>query len=102
MPDSSISALHFLLRHELFHTDGYNPCIYAYENDMLYSFSIPAYFDKGSRAYINLEYNVGRNIDIWVRYARFFYSNETSSGSGLTEIQGPVKSDFRVQMRVRF
>jgi hypothetical protein len=69
---------------------------------MLYSFSIPAYFDKGSRAYINLEYNLGRNIDIWVRYARFFYTNETSSGSGLTEIQGPVKSDFRVQARVRF
>jgi hypothetical protein len=94
--------LSFSVRYALFRTDGYNPRIYAYENDMLYSFSIPAYFNKGSRAYINLEYNLGRNIDIWVRYARFFYTNETSSGSGLTEIQGPVKSDFRVQARVRF
>ena len=94
--------LSFSVRYALFRTDGYNPRVYAYENDMLYSFSIPAYFDKGSRAYINLEYNLGRNIDIWVRYARFFYTNETSTGSGLTEIQGPVKSDFRVQARLRF
>ncbi len=94
--------LSFSVRYALFSTDGYNPRVYAYENDMLYSFSIPAYFNKGSRGYINLEYNLGRNIDIWVRYARFFYTNQTTSGSGLTETQGPVKSDFRVQMRVRF
>lgn len=94
--------LSFSVRYALFSTDGYNPRVYAYENDMLYSFSIPAYFNKGSRGYINLEYNLGRNIDIWVRYARFFYTNQTTSGSGLTETQGPVKSDFRVQIRLRF
>jgi hypothetical protein len=92
----------FSMRYALFRTDGFNPRIFAYENDMLYSFSIPAYFNKGSRAYINLEYNLGRNIDIWVRYARFFYTDQSETGSGLTESFGPVRSDFRIQMRVKF
>lgn len=94
--------LSFSVRYALFRTDGFNPRIYAYENDMLYSFSIPAYTNKGSRTYLNLEYNLGRNIDIWFRYARFFYTDRQVTGSGLTEAQGPVRSDFRIQMRVKF
>jgi len=90
------------MRYALFSTDGYNPRIYAYENDVLYSFSIPAYSDKGSRFYAILEYSPTRNLDIWLRYARFYYYNRQSTGSGLTEVQGPVRSDFRIQLRVRF
>jgi len=86
----------------LFRTDGFNPRIYAYENDMLYSFSIPAYFNKGSRMYLNVEYSLSRSIDLWFRYAQFFYTDLDQTGSGLTEVQGPLRSDFRVQMRIKF
>ena len=94
--------LSFSLRYALFKTDSYNSRIYAYENDMLYSFSIPAYSGMGSRAYVNMEYSLGKRVDIWFRYARFFYTNSISTGSGLTAVQGPVRSDFRVQLRVKF
>jgi len=92
----------FSARYALFDTDGFNSRIYSYENDVLYSFSIPAYFYKGSRSYINVEYNLGRNVDIWFRYAQFFYSNRDVTGSGLTETQGPLRGDFRVQVRLKW
>ncbi|MCB0819049.1 MAG: helix-hairpin-helix domain-containing protein [Bacteroidetes bacterium] len=92
----------FSFRYALFDTDGYNTRIYAYENDVLYSFSIPAYYYKGSRTYLTLKYNLTRKIDLWFRYAQFFYANRSSTGSGLTEVQGPVRSDFRVQARISF
>jgi len=38
-----------------FHTDGYNSRLYAYENDVLYSFSIPALYGEGIRAYLNFQ-----------------------------------------------
>ncbi|MCC6768799.1 MAG: helix-hairpin-helix domain-containing protein [Bacteroidia bacterium] len=90
------------MRYALFNTDSYNARIYAYENDVLYSFSIPAYSDKGSRFYCILEYSPMRNVDIWLRFAQFYYLNKQSTGSGMSEIQGPARSDFRVQVRVKF
>ena len=91
----------FSFRYALFDTDGFNSRIYAYESDVLYSFSIPAYFYKGSRTYLTLEYNLTRKIDIWFRYAQFYYTNRTETGSGLTETQGPLRSDFRIQVRFK-
>jgi len=94
--------LSFSFRYALFDTDGFNSRIYAYENDVLYSFSIPAYSEKGSRTYLTLQYDITRKIDVWFRYAQFFYSNRSSTGAGLTETQGPIRSDYRFQIRFKF
>lgn len=94
--------LSFSFRYALFDTDGYYSRIYAYESDVLYSFSIPAYYYKGSRTYLTLQYDVTRKIDLWFRIAQFYYSNRETTGSGLTEIQGHHRTDFRVQMRFKF
>jgi hypothetical protein len=94
--------LSFSFRYALFDTDGYYSRIYAYESDVLYSFSIPAYYYKGSRSYLTLQYDVTRKIDLWFRIAQFYYSNRETTGSGLTEIQGHHRTDFRVQMRFKF
>lgn len=92
----------FSFRYALFDTEGFNTRIYAYENDVLYSFSIPAYSEKGSRTYLTVKYNLTRKIDLWFRYAQFFYANRNSTGSGLTEVEGPIRSDFRIQARISF
>jgi hypothetical protein len=92
----------FSFRYALFDTDGFNTRIYAYENDVLYSFSIPAYSEKGSRTYLTVKYNLTRKIDLWFRYAQFFYANRNSTGTGLTEVEGPIRSDFRIQARISF
>lgn len=48
-------------RVQYFETDGYSSRIYAYENDLLYNYSVPAFYNKGVRWYINSEFNIKKN-----------------------------------------
>lgn len=89
-------------RYALFDTDSYNERLYAYESDVLYAFSIPSYYYKGSRFYLMGKYSFGRRLDLWVRYALTQYANKQKIGSGLDEIDGNQKSEIKVQIRLRF
>lgn len=89
------------IRFALFNTT-YNTRIYAYENDILYAFSIPAYFYKGTRFYVNLKYKITKNIDLWLRWSQFYYPYRTEIGSGLNKIEGNAKSQVKIQLRVKF
>lgn len=92
----------FSARYAIFDTDSWESRLYAYENDILYSFSIPAYYDKGSRVYFNVKYIVSKHLDLWFRISQTYYANMTSMSSGLDEIQGKTKTEAKVQLRFRF
>ncbi len=92
----------FSFRYALFDTDSYNSRLYAFENDVLYFFTIPSYSDRGTRSYINVRYQFKKGLDIWLRYARWHYNNRETIGSGLDEINGNIKSEIRVQIRLQF
>lgn len=87
------------LRLQYFDTEGYNSRIYAYENDVPFSYSIPSFFNQGFRYYLNIGYDASNKISIWIRMARTEYKNEKKTGSGLDEIPFNHKTDFRVQIR---
>jgi hypothetical protein len=89
-------------RYALFDTDTYDERLYAYESDVLYAFSIPAYYYKGSRFYLMMKYDVSKNVDLWLRYATTYYNGKNLIGSGLDEIQGSSKSEIKVQIMVKF
>jgi len=89
-------------RYALFRTDGWNARMYAYENDVLYSYSIPPYYGTGARAYLILKFDIRRNIDFWIRFAQWTYTDRTTISSGNSEIQGPRKSDLTLQLRMKF
>lgn len=89
-------------RYAFFDTDSYDSRIYAYENDILYAFSIPAYYYNGSRTYLTLKYTLSDNIDMWLRWGQFYYSNVNVISSGLSEIQGNTKSEVKAQIRIKF
>jgi hypothetical protein len=91
-----------IIRMQYFETDGYDSRIYAYENDVLYSYSIPSFFDKGFRYYINLNYDLGKKLSFWIRWAQTIYRNKTVIGSGLDEISGSHKTEFKIQLRWLF
>ena len=86
----------------LFDADDYNTRMYAYENDVLYSYSIPACYNKGFRTYINLNYHIGRHFELWFRYSRTTYINQTTIGSGLDQINGNKKTDLKFQLNYKF
>ena len=85
------------LRLQYFETDGYDSRLYAYENDVLYSYSIPAFYDKGFRYYITANYNLTKKISLWIRLAQTIYRDKTSIGSGLDEIAGNRRTEIKVQ-----
>lgn len=89
------------MRYAIFDTDDYDSRIYAYESDILYAFSIPAYYSKGSRFYFNLKYSIGNFVDIWIKYTQTYYSTLNAISSGLTEINGNTKSEIKFQLRIK-
>ncbi len=90
------------VRLQYFETDDYNSRIYAFENDVLYSFSIPALYNKGWRYYANINYDVTRKLSIWLRWAQSILANQDVIGSGLDEIRSNRRSEFKVQARLLF
>ncbi|HEU5165715.1 MAG TPA: hypothetical protein VFU29_09270 [Chitinophagaceae bacterium] len=90
------------IRLQYFETDDYNSRIYAYENDVLFYYSIPAFHDQGFRYYINVNYNLNSNISFWLKWSQTLYQNIASIGSGLDEIPGSKKSEIRMMARIIF
>jgi hypothetical protein len=88
------------LRLQYFETGGYNSRVYAFESDVLYGYSVPPFFDKGARYYGNMAWNITRRVTLWIKWAQTIFSNKETIGSGLEEIKGNVKSDFKIQLRV--
>ena len=82
-----------------FQADGYESRLYAYERNVLHSFSFPSYFRKGLRIYFNKKIKPVRGLDIWFRYALTHYLGISELGSGLDKIAGNQKSDVRLQLR---
>jgi hypothetical protein len=90
------------LRYALFDTDSYDTRIYTFENNALYAFSVPSYYYQGSRAYVLVRYSFLKHCDLWVRYGNFIYANRSELSSGAEQINGNVKSDITVQLRIKF
>jgi hypothetical protein len=96
------SSLSANIRLQYFETSGFNSRIYAYENDVLFSYSIPGFFDKGFRYYCNLNYDVNRKLTVWLRWAQTVYRKKNVIGSGLDEIAGNRRSEIKLQGLYKF
>lgn len=90
------------VRFALFDVDSFDSRIYMYENDILYEFGIPFFYNQGSRFYLNYRKRLTRKITWEFRYARTFYTNIDKIGSGNETIDGNVRSDVKTQLRINF
>jgi len=104
MQDVQVTAgkLKVSTRFALFDTEDYDNRQYAYEKDVLYAFSLPAYNGRGTRQYLLLQYPLGRRLDVWLRYARTQLRDSETISSGLEEIDAPHKSEVKAQVRMSF
>jgi Helix-hairpin-helix motif len=95
----------------LFETDDYDTRIYAYEPDILYHFSLPAFYGRGIHYYINIHQDFSRLMgrgpghfkwSAWLKWGQTFYPGSTSIGTGLDEIPGNRKSEIKAQVLIQW
>ena len=94
--------LDLIFRYLVFDTKTYQSRIYTYENDLLYQFSIPAFYDKGTRFYLMIKYKILKNLKIECKFAQTFFENKKTIGSYLDEINGQTKSTIKCQIVWKF
>lgn len=94
--------LDFSGRIGLFSTQGSEARVYTYENDVLYSFTVPGFSGTGMRTYLNIKWEVRSNLTLWLRWSQTYYSDRSVISSGAEEIDGDTRNDLRIQLRYTF
>ena len=89
-------------RYAWFNTDGYNSRIYAYENDLLYSFSIPEFHGNGHRIYLNLKWSPTSRITAYLKAGCTIHDGVSSWGSGNDVTSGNNRTELRGLLYLRF
>ena len=95
-PENKPYSLTF--RYALFDTDDYDSRVYAYENDILYSFSVPALYGMGMRVYLLGKWKPLNNLTLYARIGSLIYTDRDEISSGLTLIEGNHKTDLKVEV----
>ncbi len=83
-----------------FSTDGYNSRLYAYENDLLYSFSVPALYNKGFRCYFNYRKDLNERLSFWLKLAAT-HQLKSIDDNGET-VGAATKTEVKIQLRYQF
>lgn len=82
-----------------FKTDGYNSRLYAYENDLLYSFSIPPYYGRGIRCYLNFQHQLGSKFTVWLKLAT---THQFAQNNTEPSVDSSTKYEIKIQVRYHF
>lgn len=90
-------------RYQFFDAVDYVNRFYSYERDVLYAFSIPMYFGLGTRYYINLQYDLNKQLSLWFKIAQTVYADDRETlSSGNETINGNRKTDVRLLLKWEF
>lgn len=79
-------------RYSIFTTDDYDSRIYTWENDLLYSYSIPSVYGRGNRLYLMIGWKISGNAEL-----RFKYGILTRSDDPAPFINN---EEFRLQIKI--
>ena len=79
-------------RYCIFNTDDWDSRLYAYENDLLYSFSIPALSGSGTRSYFMVKWEIGNRAELRAKYSLTSLAKEKN----LIEEKDELKLQFRI------
>lgn len=92
----------FKTRLSIFETNSYASAIWAFEDDVPYTFSAPAFFLNGQRLYAMACFKLNNQIELWMRVANTYLPQEQNIGSGLDQVQGNQRTDIRLMIRTNF
>jgi hypothetical protein len=86
-----------ILRWLYFETSSYASRIYAYENDVSFSYTVPAYAGRGSHYGVLLSYDISKKVSAWVHWQQTGYPGLLAPGTGPAQIMGNKKSEMKLQ-----
>lgn len=90
------------LRSAFFNTPSYSSRLYAYENDLLFAFSVPAYYGKGMRTYLNLSMQPYDKLTLYLKIGHTSFIDRSVIGTGFSGIGKEHKSEIKLQLRHLF
>jgi hypothetical protein len=94
--------LSFWLRFAVFDCESYDTRVYAYENTVPFSFSVPFFYHKGIRFYSMIKCSLNKYLTFWFRYGITQFRDQDFIGTGLDRISGNIESDVDVMLRLKF
>ncbi len=86
-------------RAALFDSDNYDNRLYTFENNVLWTFSIPAFSGIGLRYYLLGQYKFNSQLTAYFRFARTVYSDRDQISSGLQLIESSHQSETTFSIR---
>lgn len=96
-----LSPFSAIARVAYFETSGYDSRIYAYENDVQFSYSIPASAGRGYKYYLVATADVGKKISFWLRLSQTIYPDQKITGTGPDEISCNRKTEVKLQTLIK-
>lgn len=85
----------------LFDTENYENRLYAFENNVLWTFSIPALSGQGMRYYLVGQYAISPKLTAYCRFARTSFTDRETISSGLQMINGPQQTETTFLLRYK-
>lgn len=83
----------------LFDTENFESRLYAFENNVLWTFSIPALSGQGMRYYLVGQYAFSPKLTAYCRFARTSYTERETISSGLQMINGSQQTETTLLLR---
>lgn len=94
--------LSFAFRYAVFETESYNSRVYLYENDVLYAYSMPMVYGKGTKTYLLATWKPFDKLTIWARVSRLWYADKETIGTSPNMIDANHRTDVNLQVRLKF
>lgn len=90
------------VRWQVFDTDSYDTRLYAFEQDVSYSYSLPASYGRGYRYIALIKYGINRNLSAWFRWSKTGITRSAGEDQVYANDSAGASADFRLQMVLDF
>jgi hypothetical protein len=99
---SGTGKIRLWLRYAVYDIPGWDNRIYAYENDVQSSFTVPALSSKGTRFIIMGKADIFKGLEFSMRYALSQFQGIKIIGTGNDEVRTGSDSNWTIQIKYKF
>jgi hypothetical protein len=85
-----------------FDIDSYNARVYVHEHDILHGVSLPAFYNRGYRSYLNANWDLSRSLTVYAKGGLTYYPDRSSIGAYLARVDDNKRLDLALQVKMNF